>query len=281
MQELNILRDCGHEDPSLMIDLNDYDLVPVNSVEARSFSGKVFTFEVKDKARYFANGYLVGNCRCGFDPVFSYEDFLPGEQEPLKISLVTVKEKRGEVGIPKEHEKAARAYLKNFPLKKPVKYVANIIDQSNFLNFVKKKLGLEGDKADEFIRENEGIVRFETPKTVFVSTKLNQAGPPSYTLGRETGLDKWRTLNLEQKQEISSMWGKAAFKEKDREGTVEIEGKGYLDNLSQKNAKFFFAQSYAYYVSNPSKLMSYDRDLYNWMKSNVFNGREYITRGGV
>jgi len=105
---------------------------------------------------------------------------------------------------------------------------------------------------------------------------------PTYAMALEDGRREWDALPDRERS-----WVRRRFDGKNAEAAGEVEGvkivgaAPFINLPAARAPESYFAESYAHYVVDPLSLRTLDSAMYEWLRDHVFDGTEYLERGGV
>lgn len=286
-REINDHRTCPY---CRSIDGNEYDLEKVMALDYP-------LIQDPDTGSY--DGHP--NCRGSFEPVVSFgdwDDFLPPpgaaftDTTQVDVGGTTVS------GLPVELEDSIRKTLEDHDLERNVQVVPDVVDTNAWLEAERQRLLDEAEREnrplsdirlDMQVQESAESQRgqislYEDPDgNLLVSGFSFFADDPSWFALHQKALDIWAGMPLPLQDEVRQLYDN---KVAESEGVLETDGvqvigtptagvAGFITPAASQDAEFYFTESYSLYYTDSYKLEFLDVPMYQWLKTNVFNGREF------
>lgn len=207
-------------------------------------------------------------CRCVFHPI---------------IQDITIDNNVGLIkNVPRNETDRVRKYVKETGFKDKVETVKNLADDPRFMEFrtnyyVKK--GYPRDKA-KVLAENDReklrgkvtqitIGKGKDEKTL-VDQKAQKANSYVYILAKVHAKKIWDSERMKQLREDTK-----DYYEKRR--SLRYSGKkSFFNGIARLSEKSYFLEAFAHYLTHPEVLKEVDPEFYEYLKKEIFKGKEYI-----
>jgi len=210
-------------------------------------------------------------CRCTFTPVIN-EIELGNDVETIQ-------------NIPRNETKEIERLAKEIKVTVPIQFVDNITETPEFIEnrtkhyvkagdpLFKAKLLAENDQAEMKGQVATLTVGQGKDKKILIDIRANKSNRFTYIISRIQAKYIWGRRS--SKQTIIPEFNKL-FKQKHFDRTLDSHKLLFFSRNARKTVKEFFCEAYAHFVVHPQVLKEVDRDVFDYLKFHVFNGRDFL-----
>jgi len=256
--------------------------------------------EVITSAEYPISYNSHPNCRGSYSPrvnwaVFDeFEKMLEqgNEGEFQNASDVVAPEATAQ-NVPIEYQSEVKQALEDFGPDYGIKFVPEITDDPEWQNDRLEELRQyypEGEAQSRLSMEkseNRGQITQYTTKSgkVLVSGDAGDVNRIVIPVLREHAHQVWTSSDADLRKWVEDRYkvkmDEMGYSLSDEKQGIQIYGDTpFVSPVAMKSPEDYFAESYAAYVADPTKLLFFDEKMYDYLRAN-FIEKEYIARGGL
>lgn len=272
----------------------DVEKLLVGGYSTTSKSGRTIT-----SAEYPISWCSHPNCRGSYSPRVNWSVFEEFEREFLDLSRkeefvnasdIVVQDSVAE-NVPIEYKEQVQQALEDFGPDYKIRFVPEITESEIWKRERLEDLRSYYPEPEATSRlmleqaDNRGKITQYTAHdgTVLVSGSVGDVNMVVIPILREHARKAWMAATDEQKD-----WVIQRFNDKIREMDFTLEEHGvqiigetpFVSPLAKEGPESYFIESYAAYVADPTRLVYFDSQMYDFLRGN-FMDHEYLARGGV
>lgn len=254
-----------------------------------NFSGDVY--DLQSTSGYIvAQTVVAGNCRCWFEPLIDdVWSELEGMEAQLLADITRGEATARDVPIDSQRtvEKALREHKK---VEMDVRFVPRIVDLPEWQAVRREELASDvgSEKAKVLLQgeifANEVVEWTDSDTgTHYVASQAQEIEHVSTPIARAAAEKLW------DGGVVPHAWVATRYREKKASlnATLEVEGykiyggQPFPNEIAAQSVRDYFVESYSLYVVQPYILETADPEMYEWLRVEVFGGREFMQRGGI
>jgi SPP1 gp7 family putative phage head morphogenesis protein len=207
-------------------------------------------------------------CRCVFRP------FLPDIEADNNIGKVR--------DVPKNETDNVRRLVKTIDFQIPVRFTKNIVDHPRFIPirteyYIRKgfpesraRLYAENDREKLRGKISNMTVGKGKDQEVVLDVNADRKERYVYVIAKIQAKKLWEKSRRLQK-DIHTLFQEQKFR-RDREKDRKL----FFTRNARRDPKSYFAEGYAHYLVHPEILRELDFKLFDFLKTNLFRGREFV-----